>query len=107
MAKNPLPLLVSLVVLAAAGYWSSRTIVPIFKKDLSVASKSTPSIERSQVEKELRWFLEIYKAEHGSYPSEISNLETAGIVPHTFMSKVGQQAFRYYLTPDGNRFTLL
>jgi hypothetical protein len=107
VAKNPLPLLVSLVVLTGAGYWSSRSIVPILKKDSNVVSESKPSIERSQVEVELRWYLEVYKAKHGSYPSKISDLETAGIAPDALMDKVGRHAFRYYLTPNGNRFTLL
>lgn len=107
MTRNPLPLLVSLIALTAAGYWSSRSIIPIFAKTTAVTTESEPSLERNQVEAELRWFLEIYKATHGSYPSKVSKLETTGIAPETFMNKVGQHEFRYYLTPGGSRFTLL
>ncbi|MEJ2721314.1 MAG: DUF4388 domain-containing protein [bacterium] len=112
ISKNPLPLIVSLALLAAAGFWNSRSVFPFVKADVGAAlvdapDASAPTIDRNQVEEELRWFLEVYKAMHGSYPSDIAKLESAGVVPGSFILDVRRYAFRYYLTPDGARFTLL
>ncbi|UCH82602.1 MAG: DUF4388 domain-containing protein [Candidatus Latescibacterota bacterium] len=106
-SKNPLPLVVSIMVLLAAGFWNSRSVLPTFSGKPATDTEVTTAIERNQAEAELRWFLEMYKATHGSYPSTIADLETAGIASASLMERASQFEFRYYLTPDGTRFTLL
>ncbi|UCG52367.1 MAG: DUF4388 domain-containing protein [Candidatus Latescibacterota bacterium] len=110
--RNPLPLVVSLAMVTASGFWGARSIAPLFKDtghrlpEVGVATNAL-SLERSQAEEQLRWYLEIYRAKHGHYPSRLSNLSKTGIAPDSFVERVEHHAFRYYLTPQGDRYTLL
>ena len=70
-------------------------------------TKNDSPIRRDQIEERLRWYLESHRAMHGTYPARLSSLEERGGASHRFLDEVSALSFRYYLTPDGNRFTLL
>lgn len=110
--RNPLPMLVAMVVFAAAAMWGGRDIVPIFPQsepvNVETGDPVTPhSIARNRVEAELRWLLEAYYAEFGRYPETVTILKKSGHVRDGFLESVERYDFRYNLTAGGEKYTLL
>lgn len=110
--RNPLPLLAAISVFAVCALWGTKQIIPVATEFLAlgpgkmVASEKT-QIERDTVEMELRWSLESYRASFGSYPTQLSRLEDRGLAASSLLEKAGRYSFRYYLTPETGRYTLL
>jgi hypothetical protein len=109
---NSLPLVAATFVFVACGLWGARDILPFL--DRSPWAETTQNAgakgsrrQRNQTEDELRWYLEVYRAEHGAYPANLSYLEDDGITPEPLLRRVKECSFRYYLTPQGGRFILL
>jgi hypothetical protein len=104
--KNPLPLLVTMVLFACSAAWGFRTVVPYIQA-MAPRHVAVSSIARNRVEAEIRWLLETYYAEFGRYPETLSILKKSGHVKDPFLVKVEKHAFRYQLTAGGERYTLL
>ncbi len=110
--RNPLPLLAALAVFAVCCLWGAKQITPVVKQSLSVALGKAPMaektlLERNKVETELRRSLEMYRAGHGAYPSKLSSLKDSGLATTSLLERAGRYSFRYYLTPESGRYTLL
>jgi len=112
--RNPLPLLLSIVVFVSSAFWGARGILPLVRtgsgagQRLAITmTKNDSPIRRDQIEEKLRWYLESHRAMHGTYPTRLSSLEERGGASHTFLDEVAAFSFRYYLTPEGDRYTLL
>ena len=110
--SNPLPLVAATFVFVACALWGARDILPFSGR---VAAGETArnagakgsTREWNQTEDELRWYLEVYRAESGSYPANLSHLQDSGIVPEALLERAKECSFRYYLTPRGDRYILL
>jgi len=110
--SNPFPLVVAAVAFVVCALWGARDIVHLSDRVAAsvTARHSTatdPSRERNQTEDELRWHLEVYRAELGSYPTDLSRLQERGFVPEEVLERAKEYSFRYYLTPRGDRYILL
>jgi hypothetical protein len=109
---NPLPLVAAAVVFVVCTLWGARSILHIPDRiaagaTVRSAAATIPSRERNQAEDELRWYLEVYRAELGSYPADLGRLNERGFIPEEVLERAKKHAFRYYLTPRGDRYILL
>jgi hypothetical protein len=110
--SNPFPLVASAVVFLACTLWGARDILHLSDRvgpgaAVRGAAATIPSRERNQAEDELRWYLEVYRAEFGSYPAELPRLQERGLVRDDVLDRAKKYSFRYYLTPQGDRYILL
>jgi hypothetical protein len=104
--KNPIPLVAAVLVFVGCGLWGARDVLRLWERGAEAAQVSISSAERAKTEETLRWCLEIYRARNGSYPEDLSVLEAAKIAPASLFKTVGEQSFRYHLTPGGGRYIL-
>ncbi len=87
--RNPLPLAAAVAVCVACGVWGARDVLPFHRLRASAADGvgarvRVSSTDRNRIEVSLRWCLEVYRAEFGSYPRDLSVLEDgSGIVFRT------------------------
>lgn len=110
--RNPLPVILSVIVFASCAFWGLKSVLPIVEGGTGgglgiTLTASNSLVKRHEIENELRWFLEAYRAKRGVYPGSLSGLEESGLVTHQFLEKIRVYSFRYYLTPEGDRYTLL
>jgi hypothetical protein len=110
--RNLLPLFASAVVFVASGLWGSRNITPLFDRytggETAQNIRAKASLrERNEIEDQLRWYLEIYRAGNGTYPVELARLGETGVAPESFLQTVKDHALRYQLTQKGHRYILL
>ncbi len=110
--RNPLPLLAAFSVFAVCSLWGAKQMTPVVTKVLSLDPGKTVTAEKTQherdtVEMELRWSLESYRASFGTYPAQLSRLEDRGLASTSLLERAGRYSFRYYLTPETGRYTLL
>jgi hypothetical protein len=101
--RNVLPLLVSVVLFAAAGYWGFRSVMPYFWTSTRSADAT---VLRNRTEAEVRGILEAYFAEYGKYPQTLSILKKTGHAKDDLLARVERHSFRYDLTAGGERYTL-
>lgn len=112
--KNPVPVLLSLVLFAAAALWgaaSSFADLPRFlaRPDRAAAGEAgeETSFARHRAEEQLRWVLEAYCAKTGRYPASLSDLAETGLASASFLDRIEGYEFKYHLTAGGSRYTLL
>lgn len=106
--RNPMPLVASVLVFFACGFWGARDVLRMDARVEGGKSRVlVSSAERKKTEETLRWFLEIYRAKNGAYPEELSVLQETKIAPPSFFKTVDEHSFRYHLTPGGHRYILL
>ena len=107
--RNVLPIMVAVVVFAAAVAWSGRNVIVDIKRVTAngFALVSQGEIARSRVESRLRWALESYRAEYGSYPPSLQKLTRDGLTPESLIDNANSLEFRYQLTGNGSSYRLL
>ncbi len=109
--KNAFPTLAACAAFVACGIWGVRCVAPFFRLDPAAASEhgdaSRSSTARNRFEAQIRWNLEVYRAKNGSYPKDLSDLNGQDSVPESFSRRASEFSFRYYLTPEGDRYILL
>ena len=110
--RNPAPLVVAAAAFIICGIWGARGALPFHTlntdgSERGAAQARISSTDRSRVEQNLRWCLEVYRATYGSYPEDLSALEDAKIGPESFLQRVKKHSFRYHLTPGGYGYILL
>lgn len=106
LRKNPLPVMISMLLFAASAAWGVRTVVPYVQSIASSRQIDTSSVARQRVETQIRWLLEAHFAEFGKYPQTLSILKKTGHVTDEFLGEVDRHAFRYQLTAEGETYTL-
>lgn len=107
--RNFFPVLVVLALFGSSAFWGAKTVAPHIKMIQARGGQvnKVPTIERSRVESELRFKLDAYRAVHGAYPSALQLLRKSELANKAFLDRVNTHAFRYHLTADGTRYTLL
>jgi hypothetical protein len=107
--RNPFPFLLVLVLFLATLFLGVHGFVQNFdaQRAAVVESIESNSIARNQVEENLRWLIEAYRAEHGVYPPTLNALVDAGLATPRLMKMVDLFSFRYQLTPRRPTYTLL
>jgi hypothetical protein len=55
----------------------------------------------------MRWLLETYRAENGTYPESLDDLAKSGIAAGNITARAATHRFEYRLTRDGSAYTLL
>ena len=106
--KNIIPFALSVMLFAGAVFLGARNVTPYIKTYLGGdAGVTTDSITRHQAENKLRWMLEAYRAENGTYPDTLAYLEKSNLATPSFLALVKRLGFRYHLTPGSERYTLL
>jgi hypothetical protein len=105
---NVLPFLATLVLFLAAAAWGAKATFPYAEGVIFGDRVSTEdSVARDRIEARVRWNLEVYYAEFGAYPGALTHLKKSRIVTDSFLNHVSRHSFRYQLTADGKRYTLL
>lgn len=107
--KNVLPVAVTLLLFAGALVWGTNRALPRLRSFLAIGQTQATeqSIVRNRVEATIRWRLEAYFATNARYPADLSELNEAGLADDTLLRKVVSHGLRYYLTENGQRYTLL
>jgi hypothetical protein len=110
--RNPLPMFAAVVIFAACCAWGVRQALPVLMRHvpLNTAGANAPEktdLERDQIEMEIRWSLEKYRADFGAYPAALSALKAKNLATDSLLERAGRYSFRYYLTPETGRYTLL
>ena len=108
--KNPLPFVLSFLLFGASMAWGVHRVTPhvsSFFTGGSHTESNASSVLRNRTESRLRWALEAHYARNGSYPGNLNALKSDGLVNDAFLKSVDSFAFRYRLTENGRRYTLL
>jgi hypothetical protein len=107
--RNPAPFLGVLMLFLATLFLGAHGFLKNFEAHRVAVMESieSNSIARHQVEQQLRWVLEAYRAQHGAYPRSLEVVQEAGIAPPRLFKMVDLFSFRYQLTPTGTAYTLL
>jgi hypothetical protein len=107
--RNPLPFVVVSVFFAATLFLGLHGFVKNFEAHRVAVMESieSNSIARNQVEEHLRWVIEAYRAQYGSYPHSLRVLEDSGLASPRLLKMVELFSFRYQLTPGNTAYTLL
>jgi hypothetical protein len=109
--KNAFPALAACAAFVACGIWGIRCVAPFFRLEPAAASEnagaSRSSTARNRFEAQIRWNLEVYRAKNGNYPKDLSDLNGQDSVSESFSRRASEFSFRYYLTPEGDRYILL
>jgi hypothetical protein len=107
--RNPLPFLVVALLFAATLFLGFHGFVQNFgaHRATVIASIESNSIARNQVEENLRWVIEAYRAQYGAYPHSLQALEDTGLATPRLMKMADLFSFRYQLTAGRPTYTLL
>jgi len=107
--RNPLPFMMAIVLFSATMFLGVHGFVQNFDTHRAAVIESieSNSIARNQVEENLRWLIEAYRAQYGAYPPSLSALEDAGLAAPRLMKMVELFSFRYQLTTGRPAYTLL
>jgi len=107
--RNPLPFLAVFALFSATLFLGVHGFVQNFgmHRTAVIESIESNSIARNQVEENLRWVIEAYRAQYGAYPGSLHVLEEAGLVTPRLMKMAKLFSFRYQLTPGRATYTLL
>jgi hypothetical protein len=104
---NPLAFVAAWFVFTACllggAYRHADTAVAIARDGLVAADPAA----RTRVEYRLRWLIEAYRAENGTYPASLDELGASGPATRVLLTRAAEQDLRYKLTRDGSGFTLL
>ncbi len=84
------------IILDATG----KTVMPGF------VDPHTHLVFAGSRENELRWKIEAYRAQNGTYPRTFSALEKSGLISRPFLEEIQRFKFRYHLTESGDHYTL-
>jgi len=107
--RNPLPFVASLVLFATAaavGLYRPATRF-VSGEALQVTILQDGEMARTRLEHRLRWLIEAYRAENGSYPGNLDTLVSAGLAGEGLIEEARAVGFRYRLTPGRAAYTLL
>jgi len=107
--RNPLPFIVASVFFAATMFLGLHGFIKNFEAHRVAVMQSieSNSIARNQVEAQLRWVIEAYRAQYGLYPGSLEVLEESGLASPRLLKMVDLFSFRYQLTPGSTAYTLL
>jgi hypothetical protein len=107
--RNPMPFIVVFALFAATLFLGIHGFVQNFGTHRKAVMESieSNSIARNQVEENLRWVIEAYRAQYGNYPSSLQNLEESGLASQRLMRLAELFSFRYQLTKGRPTYTLL
>ncbi|MDH3217064.1 MAG: DUF4388 domain-containing protein [Candidatus Krumholzibacteria bacterium] len=107
--RNILPVVVSCLLFLLSLAWGASGLVPYIQHFVSSGTYHTDksTITRNRAKDRLGWLLEGYYAQHGRYPSKLSQLTKAGLTNEAFLREIDGYSFRYHLTAEGRRYTLL
>jgi len=107
--RNPLPFVTVILLFAATLFLGLHGFVKNFEAHRVAVLESieSNSIARNQVEEHLRWVIEAYRAQYGSYPASLQTLEDSGLASPRLLKLLELFSFRYQLTPGSAAYTLL
>jgi hypothetical protein len=107
--RNPLPFVAALMFFGATLFLGVHGFIENFDTHRAalIESIESNSIARNQVEENLRWLLEGYRAQYGAYPPSLTALEDVGLASPRLMKMADLFSFRYRLTPGRPAYTLL
>jgi len=107
--RNPLPFVASLVLFTAAAVVGLYRPATHFASGdaLQVTILQDGEMARTRLEHRLRWLIEAYRAENGSYPGSLDTLVGAGLAGDDLIDEARAVGFRYRLTPGRAAYTLL
>jgi ribosomal protein S8 len=109
LRRNPLPFVAALLLFGATLFMGIHGFVENFDAHSAelIESFESNSIVRNQVEENLRWLIEGYRAQYGAYPAKLTSLEDVGLASPRLMKMADLFSFRYRLTPGRPAYTLL
>jgi hypothetical protein len=107
--RNPLPFVAALVLfVGAAGVGLYRPATRVVSGDaLQVTILQDGEMARTRLEHRLRWLIEAYRAENGTYPPNLDELVDANLAGKGLIEEAHAVGFRYRLTPGRAAYTLL
>ncbi len=107
--RQPLPFIMAIFFFSATLFLGLHGFIENFEahRVAVIQSIESNSIARNQVEARLRWTIEAYRAQYGSYPRSLAALEESEIAPPRLMKLADLFSFRYQLTPGNTAYTLL
>ncbi|MFQ5512053.1 MAG: DUF4388 domain-containing protein [Candidatus Krumholzibacteriia bacterium] len=106
---NALPVIVAILLFLFFAAWGGRLGAPDLSAipTLGVTPGAEASIARNRAEEQLRIRLEAYRALYSTYPSSVRTLKSSGLATAAFLDEMKRHSFRYHLTAEGARYTLL
>jgi hypothetical protein len=105
---NPLPVMGAILLFLFAIAWGASIGAPHLRAIMTHGtSPAETSVSRNRAREQLRFKLEAYRALYNTYPAAIRNLKSAGLATDAFLQDVKAYSFRYHLTAEGTRYTLL
>ncbi len=105
--SNATPLVAAMFVFAAClmfGAWRNMDHLTRVAREGTV---SRDPAARARVEHHVRFAVEAYRAENGSYPSTLEALRGDGYLNRSTLGRAADLDLRYKLTRDGSAYTLL
>jgi len=108
-AGNPLPLLIAVLLFSLSVFVGGHGLIKDMEphRYLRIETLENDSVARNQVGEKLRWTIEAYRAQYGTYPLSLGALQAAGLASPRLLEKADQFSFRYSLTPGRPAYTLL
>jgi len=104
---NPIPFIAALVLFAAAALIGFRGVVVALTHGERTVVVATDELARTRFQTRLRWLVEAYYVENGTYPKSIDALVAAGFAPASLLQDVENHRIRYHLTGGRPALTLL
>jgi hypothetical protein len=107
--RNPLPFVAVMLFFGATLFLGVHGFVENFDahREALIESIESNSIARNQVNENLKWLIEGYRAQYGVYPPSLKALEEVGLASPRLMQMASLFSFRYQLTPGRPTYTLL
>jgi predicted transcriptional regulator len=102
-----------MLLVAASFVFFACVVVGVWQKTDNVALVARDGVlradgaTRARVEQRMRWLLETYRAEYGTYPESLDDLAKSGIAAGNITARAATHRFEYRLTRDGSAYTLL
>jgi hypothetical protein len=109
MRRNPLSFVAVMLFFSATLFLGVHGFVENFDahREALIESIESNSIARNQVDENLQWLIEGYRAQYGVYPPSLEALEEVGLASPRLMQMANLFSFRYQLTPGRPTYTLL
>ena len=106
--RTRLPFIAALMLFSATLFLGAHGFAQNFDahREAVIESIESNSIARNQVEENLRWLIEAYRAQNGVYPPSLASLEEVGLATSGLMKMTKLFSFRYQLTPGRVAYTL-
>ncbi len=107
--RNPLSFVAVMLFFGATLFLGVHGFVENFDAHRAalIESIESNSIARNQVDENLKWLIEGYRAQYGVYPPSLEALEEVGLASPRLMQMADLFSFRYQLTPGRPTYTLL